>query len=159
MDKQMGLAEALLHPKLGANARLDGMHGQGDWVPMGRLADRVRVAAATGLQPCWGGAMLSTLYLQAAYVLGDKEMEEMLADRLSFRRFCGFSLEEGTPDETTIWRFREAAMAAGILEAAFAEIDGQLEMKGLILKKGTMLDATLVAAKHEPRTREEGQGA
>src|SRR6476661_11256163 len=77
--------------------------------------------------------MLKALYLQAAYNLGDKEMEEALADRLSFRRFCGFSLEEGTPDETTIWRFREAAMTVGIVEAAFAEIDRQLEMKGLVL--------------------------
>ena len=50
-------------------------------------------------------------------------------------------------------------MEAGVVEAAFAEIDRQLEMKGLILKKGTMLDATLVAAKHAPPTRAAGLGA
>src|SRR5262249_61388745 len=97
--------------------------------------------------------------LKAACSLGAKEMEEALADLLSVRRFCGFRLEEGTPDETTIWRFREAAMTVGIVEAAFAEIDRQLEMKGLVLKKGTMLDATLVTAKHAPPTRAAGMGA
>ncbi len=159
MDKQMSLAEALLHPKLGANTKLDGMHGQVDWAPIGRLAEKVRAPAATGRKPYVALPMLKILYLQAAYNLGDKEMEEALVDRFSFRRFCGFTLQEGTPDETTIWRFREAAMEAGVVEAAFAEIDRQLEMKGLILKKGTMLDATLVAAKHAPPTRAAGLGA
>jgi IS5 family transposase len=159
MNKQMSLVEALLHPKLGANTRLDGMNGQVDWAPIGRLAEKVRAPAATGRKPYVALPMLKILYLQAAYNLGDKEMEEALVDRYSFRRFCGFSLEESTPDETTIWRFREAAMEAGVVEAAFAEIDRQLEMKGLILKKGTMLDATLVAAKHAPPTRAAGLGA
>jgi IS5 family transposase len=159
MSDQMRLAEALLHPKLGANAKLDGMHGQVDWGPIGRLAAKVRAPATTGRKPYLPLAMLEVVYLQAAYDLGDKEMEEALADRLSFRRFCGFGLEEGTPDETTIWRFREAAMTAGVLEAAFAEIDRQLEAKGLILKKGTLLDATLVRAKHAPPARAAGLGA
>jgi transposase, IS5 family len=153
MSKQMSLAEALLHPKLGTNSKLDGMDGQVDWVPIGRLAEKVRAPAATGRKPYVALPMLKVAYLQAAYNLGDKEMEEALADRLSFRRFCGFSLEEATPDETTIWRFREAAMAAGVLEAAFAEINRQLEAKGLMLKKGTLLDATLIAARHNrPKT-------
>ena len=159
MGEQMSLAEALLHPKLGANAKLDGMHQQVDWTPVAQLAAKVREPAATGRKPYLPLPMLKVLYLQAAYNLGDKEMEEALADRLSFRRFCSFGLEEGTPDETTIWRFREAAMATGVVEAAFAEIDRQLESKGLILKKGTMLDATLVAAKHAPPARTAGLGA
>ena len=150
MGEQMSLAEALLHPKLGVNTKLAGMHGQVDWTPIGQLAGKVRAPAATGRKPYRPLPMLKIIYLQAAYNLGDKEMEEALADRLSFRRFCGFGLEEGTPDETTIWRFREAAMIACVLEAAFAEIDPQLETKGLILKKGTLLYATLVAAKHAP---------
>ena len=135
------------------------MHGQVDWTPIGQLAAKVRAPAATGRKPYRPLPMLKIIYLQAAYNLGDKEMEEALADRLSFRRFCGLGLEEGTPDETTIWRFREAATMAGVLEAAFAEIDRQLETKGLILEKGTLLDATLVAAKHAPPARAAGLGA
>ena len=90
MDKQMSLVEALLHPKLGANTKLDGMHGQVDWAPIGQLAEKVRLPAATGRKPYVALPMLKILYLQAAYNLGDKETEEALVDRFSFRRFCGF---------------------------------------------------------------------
>ena len=48
--------------------------------------------------------MVKALYLQALYDLADLGLEEALLDRLSFRRFCGFALDEGTPDETTICR-------------------------------------------------------
>src|SRR4051812_38480334 len=90
MGEQMSLAQALLHPSLGVNAKLEGMHGQVDWAPIGRLAAKVRTPAATGRKPYLALPMLKALYLQAAYDLGDKEMEEVLADRLSFRRFCAF---------------------------------------------------------------------
>jgi transposase, IS5 family len=159
MDKQMSLAEALLHPKLGANARLAAMEAQVDWGAIARLAAQARVPAATGRKPYPALSMLKALYLQAAYDLGDRELEEALGDRLSFRRFCAFDLEDGTPDETTIWRFRQAAMETGVLEAVFAEINRQLAAKGLILKKGTLLDATLIAAKHAPPPRAAGLGA
>jgi IS5 family transposase len=159
MNKQMSLAEALLHPRLGANAKLAAIDMQVDWAPIERLARRMRVPAVTGRKPYQPLPMLKALYLQAAYNLGDKELEEMLADRLSFRRFCCFSLEEGTPDETTIWRFREAATGAGVVEEAFEEINRQLEAKGLILKRGSMLDATLVAARHAPPAATAGLGA
>jgi IS5 family transposase len=159
MGRQMSLAEALLNPKLGANAKLAAMDRQVDWAPIGRLAGEVRVAAATGRKPYAALSMLKALYLQAAYDLGDRELEEALGDRLSFRQFCAFALDEGTPDETTIWRFRQAAMEGGVLEAAFAEINRQLAQKGLVLKKGTLLDATLIAAKHAPPARAAGMGA
>jgi IS5 family transposase len=159
MGEQMSLAEALLHPRMGCNAKLAAMNAQVSWEPIAQLAARVRVPAATGRKPYPALAMLKGLYLQSAYDLGDQEMEEALVDRYSFRRFCGFSLEENTPDETTIWRFREAAVAAGVLEAAFGEINRQLAAKGLILKKGTMLDATLVAARHAPPAPAAGLGA
>jgi len=159
MGEQMSLAEALLHPRMGCNAKLSAMNAQVLWEPIAQLAARVRVPAATGRKPYPALAMLKGLYLQSAYDLGDQEMEEALVDRVSFRRFCGFSLEENTPDETTIWRFREAAVAAGVLEAAFGEINRQLAAKGLILKKGTMLDATLVAARHAPPAPAAGLGA
>ena len=50
MDKQMSLVEALLHPKLGANTKLDGMHGQVDWAPIGRLAEKVARAGGDRAQ-------------------------------------------------------------------------------------------------------------
>ena len=58
--------------------------------------------------------MFKALLLQQWYGLSDPGLEEALGDRLSFRRFCGFALDEATPDETTICRFRQAVIAAGL---------------------------------------------
>jgi IS5 family transposase len=69
-----------------------------------------------------------------------------LADRLSFRRFLGLRLEDATPDHSTLWRFREALRKRHIDEAVFAELDRQLTRRGLIVKRGTLVDATLVQA-------------
>ena len=115
MGEQMSLAEALLHPRMGCNAKLAAMNAQVSWEPIAQLAARVRVPAATGRKPYPALAMLKGLYLQSAYDLGDQEMEEALVDRLAFRRFCGFALDEATPDATTILRFRADAAAAGVL--------------------------------------------
>jgi IS5 family transposase len=103
--------------------------------------------------------MLKALYLQALYDLSDPGLEEALLDRLSFRRFCGFAADQPTPDETTICRFRAAAAAAGVLAECFAEVNRQLDAKGLILRKGTLMDATIVAAKHVPPSKAAGMGA
>ena len=103
--------------------------------------------------------MLKALYLQALYDLSDPRLEQEFCDRLSFRRFCGFALDEATPDETTILRFRHAAAAAGVLERCLAEVNRQLDAKGLMLKKGTLMDASIVAATHNPPKKQAGMGA
>jgi transposase, IS5 family len=152
---QMGLVESLLDPKLGANRKLERLDALLDWTPLERLAKRLR-RAATGRPPYAPLSMLKALYLQGLYDLSDPGLEEALVDRLSFRRFCGFALDAGTPDETTICRFR---MAAGdLLLAAFAEINHQLDAKGLILRKGTLMDATLIASCDRPPTPAAGLG-
>jgi IS5 family transposase len=88
--------------------------------------------------------MFKTLLLQSLYGLSDAEMEEALGDRLSFRRFVGLSLEDAAPDHTTICRFRNLLVEQGLLEKPFAELDRQLDQAGLILRRGTMLDATVI---------------
>ena len=90
--------------------------------------------------------LLKALLLQGLYGLSDRELEEALADRLSFRRFAGLSLEEAVPDHTVLNRFRNRLIEAGLLEKLFGELDRQLESAGVILKRGTMLDATLIEA-------------
>jgi transposase, IS5 family len=153
--EQRGLIEAFLDPKLGSNRKLERLSGLIDWTPLARLAKTLR-AAPTGRPPYPALAMLKALYLQALYDLSDPGLEEALMDRLSFRRFCGFALDAGTPDETTICRFRAAA--GDLLLAAFAEINAQLDAKGLIVRKGTLMDATLITACDRP-PREAGLGA
>lgn len=150
MSDQRSLVEAFLDPRLGANAKLARIDELIDWARLAPLAGKLR-SAQTGRPPYEALSMLKALYLQALYDLSDPGLEEALLDRLSFRRFCGFALDGGTPDETTLCRFRLAAAQAGVLEACFAEIGAQLSAKGLILKKGTLLDATIVRATHAAR--------
>lgn len=142
-DQQMSLAEACLDPRMGRNARLEALEAAIDWTPLKVLAGQIRPGTA-GRPPFPPLAMLKALYVQALYDLSDPQLEEALADRLSFRRFCGFPLETRTPDETTFCRFRNAA--AELLTAAFTEVNRQLEAQGLIIKRGTLIDATIVQA-------------
>lgn len=149
MSRQLSLADAVVSPALGRNAKLERIAVLIDWSQLEPLARRIR-SGATGRPPYDALAMLKALYLQAMYDLSDPGLEEALLDRISFRRFCAFTLDAPTPDETTICRFRQEAAAAGVLAEAFAAINAQLEAKGLMLKKGTLMDATLIAAKHAP---------
>jgi IS5 family transposase len=158
MSGQLGFAEAFIDPNLGSNARLERIDGLIDWARLMPLLDGIR-SGETGRPPYDALSMLKALYLQSLYDLSDPGLEEALLDRLSFRRFCAIGLDERTPDETTICRFRGEVARAGILEACFAEVNRQLDAKGLITRKGTLTDASLVKAQHRPPSHKEGQGA
>jgi IS5 family transposase len=144
-DQQMSFVEALLDPRIGLRGKLKALSEVIDWTALAALASGVR-SGEVGRKPYEALAMLKALYLASLYDLSDPALEEALIDRVSFRLFCGFSLEQGTPDETTLCRFRNDCAAAGVLEAAFAEVNRQLDAKQLIVRKGTLLDATIVAA-------------
>ena len=88
--------------------------------------------------------MFKALLLQVWYNLSDQALEEALFDRLSFRRFCGFSLEDQTPDAITIGRFR--ALLGKHVDKLFMKVTEQLDTKGFMLKQGTLVDATLIEA-------------
>jgi hypothetical protein len=78
-------------------------------------------------------------------------------DRISFRRFAGFSLHDRTPDHSTLWRFREELAHDGLIDEIFAEITRQLELKNLVLKHGTLIDASLVTARANPPRKPRGE--
>lgn len=149
--EQRGFAEAFLPAGFGRNTRLERIAGLIDWVPIDALVRRVR-PGTTGRPPYRALAMVRALLLQQWYGLSDPGLEEALSDRVSFRRFCGLPLEEPTPDETTLCRFRLALVEAGLGAALFAEVARQLEAAGLMVKTGTLIDASLVeAAVRRPR--------
>jgi len=94
--------------------------------------------------------MLKALLLQQFYALSDADLEEAINDRVSFRKFLGLSLEAASPDHTTLCRFRNRLAELGLSEKLFAEFERQLEKRGLILKRGTMIDASLVDSPYRP---------
>ena len=149
-ERQLGFAEAFLGPKAGANRRLEAIEGLLDWSGIAVLVREVR-QAETGRPPYLPLPMTKALLLQQWYGLSDPELAEALSDRLSFRRFCGFGLDAATPDDTTILRFRHLLGEKGLAVKVFAEINRQLDAQGLFVKRGTIIDATIVQASAGPR--------
>lgn len=90
--------------------------------------------------------MIKCLMLQKWFSLSDPQLEEMLKDRLSFRRFVGLSLNDRTPDETTFVRFRARLQKFAHGRTVFDQVVKHLEAKGVILKNGTLVDATIIEA-------------
>jgi len=122
-----------------------------EWEPLyevGRCIDKTGPQGGQPRKPVrW---MIRGLFLQHLYQLSDPQLEDQLIDRLSFRRFAGLPLDQKVPDFTTFWRFREALGAEGLIEELFARITQQLEGKGLILKRGTVVDAAIMESSGRP---------
>jgi IS5 family transposase len=143
--EQLGLVDGLIHPRVGQNQQLERIAGAVDWTAIEAVLTPLR-CGERGPPPYPALLMLKALLLQQWYQLSDPGLEQALADRLSFRRFLGLRLEDATPDHSTLWRFREALRQAGLDAAVFAQLDRQLSRRGLIVKRGTLVDATLVQA-------------
>ena len=140
---QFSFVEALAPQLVGGNGRLDRLHGLVKWYRFEKVLSSLREGGSG--RPAYPSLlMFKVLLLQSLYGLSDAEMEEALGDRLSFRRFVGLSLTDAVPDHTTICRFRNLLVGQAMLEKLFAELDRQLDTAGLILRRGTMLDATVI---------------
>jgi len=97
---------------------------------------------------------LKMLFLQHTFNLSDEELEDQLIDRLSFQQFAGLGYDEEIPDFTTFWHFKEALVRKGLMDKVFESILGQIEKQGLILKKGTIVDATIIPSANRPLSDE-----
>ena len=98
---------------------------------------------------------LKCLFLQYLYNLSDPALEDALIDRLSFQRFLGISFDRDIPDFSTLWRFRERLVNAGLFDRLFEAVVADLEAEGLVLRRGTLVDATIVHAARKKRKRGE----
>lgn len=90
--------------------------------------------------------MFKALLLAQWYGLSDPELEDCLKDRMSFKQFVGLQIEDDTPDETTLCRFRNRLMEKHVLQKLFSIINRQLEVQGLFIQKGTLIDASISEA-------------
>ena len=157
--KQMSMADALVARRKGQNERLERIGELVNWGRIDQLLSAI-YAAGEGRPAYRPLVMVRALLLQQWYSLSDPELEEALSDRLSFRRFAGLSLEEEVPDHSTLSRFRSQLVKQGLSARVFDEINRQLERRGLMVKRGTLIDATLVAASvGAPRDAESTPGA
>ena len=100
--------------------------------------------------------MLRIYFVQQWFDLSDPAAEDAIYDSESIRRFVGVELgEDRVPDETTILRFRHLLEKHDLTEAIFAEVRSLLEEKRLLLKSGTIVDATII---HAPSSTKNKKG-
>jgi transposase, IS5 family len=141
---QLSLADGLVEGA-GRNRQLAKIAALVDWPAFERLLGDI-YAAPVG-RPSYGPlVLLKCLLLQQWYRLSDPGLEEALADRLSFRRFVGLALADPVPDHSTLSRFRSELTRRDLTERLLVELNRQLDAKGLVVKSGTLIDASLVAA-------------
>ena len=126
---------------------LDGMNEVVPWLELLGLIEPHYPKAGNGRRPYPLITMLRIYFLQQWYQLSDPGAEEALYDIQSMRAFAGLELgRDAIPDETTILNFRHLLERHDLTKALFDKVAGHLEDKGALLRGGTILDATLIAA-------------
>ncbi|MDP1667898.1 MAG: IS5 family transposase [Erythrobacter sp.] len=121
-------------------------------VPWGRLLALIepyypKAGPKGGRPPMSLETMLRVYFLQNWYCLSDPMAEETLYDSEAMRRFAGIELgDDRIPDETTILNFRHFLERHGLTEAIFAAVNAHLADKGITLRSGTLVDATIIDA-------------
>jgi transposase, IS5 family len=121
-------------------------------VPPGRLRVLIephypKIGPKGGRPPMPLETMLRIYFLQNWYALSDPMAEETLYDSEAMRRFAGIELDDDRiSDETTILIFRHLLELHGMTEAIFADVNAHLADKGITLRSGTLVDATIIDA-------------
>ncbi len=118
-------------------------------VPWAALVDLITPYAPEGRRgrpPFAVQTMLRIHFMQQWFTLSDPAMEEALHDVPLFREFAGLNWNTAVPDETTILRFRRLLEEHKLSSQILALINELLSAKGLLLRAGTVVDATLIAA-------------
>ena len=116
-----------------------------DWAPIRAI---IEVAYTKGYnstgRPGYDSLVLFKIeLLRTWYGLSDVEVEDQVNDRLSFSRFTGLGMEDTVPDSTTVCRFRNVLVEADLYDTLLDEFNRQLEVKGVIVKHGAIVDASI----------------
>lgn len=158
-NAEMGFADAVLADRGGprTGAMLRRLDAATPWRTLAApiLALSEYNAPGAGRLPWDPVLMLKCLMLAKWNNLSDPGLEEALQDRISFRRFVGLAADDATPDETTFVYFRRRLLEAGLHESIFEAVTAHIEKQGLLVKNGTIVDATIIESP-KGRTRPDG---
>lgn len=116
------------------------------WKALLKVIEPFYPVAGRGRRPYPLEGMLRVHLMQNWFALSDPAMEEALYEIASLRNFAGLSLNEPIPDETTILNFRHLLEEYELAEDILKQVNAHLSRKGLLLKKGSIVDATIIPA-------------
>jgi IS5 family transposase len=140
---QLSFADELVSGTARKNEVLERIFALVDWREIEDLLAPLR-SGRMGAPAYPSLVLFRALLLQQWFCLSDPGLEEALGDRISFRKFLGLALSETVPDHSTLWRFREQLGQEGLAAKAFALIEKQIDKAGFVIKRGTLIDATLI---------------
>ena len=163
MENQTSFAQAEYAGKKKQTRRerfLGEMEGLVPWARLVALIVPFYPKGERGRPPMGIEKMLRVYFLQQWYSLADEALEDALYDSQALRAFVGIDLGSGAavPDATTLLHFRHLLEAHALTQAIFAEVNALLRERGILLREGTLVDATIIAApastKNKAKTRD-----
>ena len=146
MKKQADLGLNLSTRRTRKAVFLDEMELVVPWRELVALIAAASPVATTGRPPFAHETMLRIHFLQQWFGLSDQAMEDALFEVPIYREFVGLSGTERVPDRVSILRFRHLLEEHQLSIQILAAVNATLTAKGLLLKNGTVVDATLIAA-------------
>lgn len=152
MGMTFGMMEDQLRRK--KKTMLDDVLGMIDVQKIEGLLNRM-YKGDTGRPPIPPLILFKALLLESWYGLSDVEVVQEIHDRRSFERFVGLDVRKYHLDDTTLVKFRERLRTHGMMEKVWEEVERGLQRKGVIVKKGAIVDSTLVKGACRPGSRRE----
>jgi IS5 family transposase len=161
MQRQGSFAEAEYGAKKKQTRRDKFLADMEQVVPWARLEERLRPLYPTGERgrpPIPLERMLRVYFVQQWYGLADEAVEDALYDSQALRRFAGIELNrDPIPDATTVLHFRHWLEQHELTKGLFDEVRAMLEERGLLMRQGTIVDATIMAAPPSTKNREKSR--
>jgi IS5 family transposase len=156
-DSQPTFFDLAIQQRGAANPVLDTIAREVDFR---QAEEQVAATYSQGGRPgCRVAVLLRIMILQHLYGLSDPQAEEQIKDRLSFQRFVQLDAQEAVPDETTLCRFRQRLIDCKLHEQLLTLLNAQLEARGYIVKRTTLVDATIVeSSRKRPSVESAAEG-
>jgi transposase, IS5 family len=130
-------------------------------VPWARLVERLRPLypkGERGRPPIGLERMLRVYFVQQWYGLSDEGLEDALYDSQALRGFAGIELNrDPVPDATTVLHFRHWLESHELTKGMFEEVRAMLEERGLLMRQGTIVDATIIAAPPSTKNKQKAR--
>ena len=150
MEKQMSFAQREYAGKRKVTRRerfLGEMEKVVPWARLGAVIAPHYPKGERGRPPIGIERMLRIYFLQQWYALADEALEDALYDSQALRTFAGIDLSvEAVPDATTLLKFRHLLEVHDLTRQIFGEVSALLSERKLLMREGTIVDATIIAA-------------
>jgi transposase, IS5 family len=161
MQRQGSFAEAEYTGKKRQTRRDKFLAEMEQVVPWARLVERLRPLypkGERGRPPIGLERMLRVYFVQQWYGLSDEGLEDALYDSQALRGFAGIELNrDPVPDATTVLHFRHWLESHELTKGLFDEVGAMLEERGLLMRQGTIVDATIIAAPPSTKNKQKAR--